>query len=156
MSEEVVFHIKSKFKLHGFSMYDLIISECKIEDTQFIDINSLVTKWKYPILSDIKTKMEDEYCLKLRLGAILSLYKNGESYEPYSAIDYKGDGLFMLFFGCHRLLLTKNKKSNIVTKYTVGDGDLIYFNKTFKNENIVSIPKIKNITESMLAISLFF
>lgn len=157
--EDITFHIKGKFKLHGFTMYDVIFEQEKF----VIDISDrsvcYVTfeydnKWRHPLLIDIKEKLQDMYGISIK-NAILNLYNDGDDHDIYHSCSRENNGIFIVSIGGTRIFLTRNKSSGIVTKYLLEDGDLFFFNNEFNIHNEYSLPRVKNLKTPTITIVFF-
>lgn len=160
-SHDVVFHIKHKFTLHGFTMYDILMNQETFQYIHYfkrsvcrIDICDLDEKWKHPLIIDMKEKIENEFGMKVR-GVFLNLYKDGDDYAPYHRDSYGGNGVFTVSVGGKREFLTKNDKTGKITKYMLEDGDLFFFNSEFNKQHKHSIPKRKKLNNPRISIVFF-
>lgn len=158
---DVVLHVKHKFTLHGFTMYDLLILEEKFEYINYfkrsvcrIDLVELKEKWRHPLIIGMKDTIENEYGMLVK-GVFINLYKNGDDYAPYHQDKYECNGVFTVSIGGDRDFLTKNNNTKLVTKYKLEDGDLFYFNEEFNKNNKHSIPKRKKMNKPRISVVFF-
>lgn len=158
---DCVFHIKGKFKLHGFSMYDILITQETFQrldrykrSVNRIDAPELVELYKHPLIIDMKRTLEKEYGMNVK-GVYLNFYKDGDDYAPYHKDSYGGTGIFTASFGASRYCYTKNDKTKKVTKYLLEDGDLFFFNSEFDKHNKHSIPKTKKVKDPRISVVFF-
>lgn len=159
--EQVVFHDKKKFTLHGFSMYDILISQEKFQYVNYfkrsvnrIDLHDLDSKWKHPLIIDMKEKIESDYGVKV-LGVFINLYKDGQDYAPYHRDTYGCTGVFTVSIGGSRKFYTKHENTGKVEKYILEDGDLFFFNSEFNKHHKHSIPKVKSMNDPRISVVFF-
>ena len=161
-NDEVSFHVKHKFTLHGFTMFDLLIDEEKFEYNDHfkryvrgIHIDDLKSseRWKHPLVIDMKEKIEETYEMRVQ-GVFMSLYRNGDDYSPFHREEYNGKGVFIVSIGGSRVFCVKNE-NNKMDKYMLEDGDVFFFNDEFNRKYTNSIPKIKNFNKQNIIIMLF-
>jgi len=157
------FHEKGKFTLHGFTMYDVLITQEKFQYIEFfkrsamrIDLpEGLSEKWMHPLIGSIRDKIEDEYGMKVK-GIFGNHYENGNHYAPYHKDTYgEGKGVFTVSIGGTRMFYTKNDKTGLVAKHKLEDGDLFYFNSQFNDKHKHSIPKLKTYNDPRISIVFF-
>jgi hypothetical protein len=162
--EESIFHEKGVFKLHGYSMYELLLAEIPFKRNPTFkrcvhrfDLPDIVDNQlsERPLVIDIKKRIETTYGVKIR-GAFANLYENGDDYAPYHKDSYQGvSGIFTASFGAMRDFYTKNDHTNEVKKYSLGDGDLLYFNSEFNKAHKHMIPKHKYLKDGRISIVYF-
>jgi alkylated DNA repair dioxygenase AlkB len=158
--ESVSFHIKNKFNIHGFSLFDILIEQEQFEYQHYFKRSVLridrddFELYKHPIIIDLKNKIENEYGFRIK-GIFVNLYKDGSNYTPYHKDTYGGTGIFTVSVGGSRQFSVKNDNSKEVTKYILEDGDLFYFNSKFNEENKHSITLTKKNVEPRISIVFF-
>ena len=72
-------------------------------------------------------------------GAFCNLYENGKHHAPYHRDSY-GTNVITLCFGETRIMENKDK-NDVVTKYDLEDGDLVFFTQDWNSKNLHSIKK---------------
>lgn len=161
-NDEVSFHIKHKFTLHGFSMYELLVDEETFQyndhfkkGVKGIHVEDLKSseRWKHPLVIDMKEKIEETYGMRVQ-GAFLTLYKDGNDHSSFHQEEYKGNGIFVVSIGGSRMFCVKDSTSRMKT-YKLEDGDVFYFNNEFNNKNETAIPKIRNFDKPTIIVMLF-
>jgi len=160
-SDSVFFHIKNKYTLYGFSIYDVILQELTLEYNdrfkryvQRLERHELAERWKFPLVSDLCRKIEDEYGMSVK-GIFINHYLDPDNYTPFHRDNYGGNGVFTISLGNSRMFYTKNDKTNEVVKHQLDDGDLFYFNSAFDAEHRHSIPKLVKFREPRISIVFF-
>lgn len=158
------FHEKGKFTLHGFTMYDVLITQERFQYVEYfkrsvlrIDLpNGLIEKWMHPLIGSMRDRIENEYGMKVK-GIFGNHYeKEGNDYAPYHKDSYgDGKGVFTVSIGGTRMFYTKDDKSGVVTKHKLEDGDLFYFNSQFNSKHKHSIPKLKSYKDPRISIVFF-
>lgn len=158
----VWFHEKKKFTLHGFTMYDVLITQEKFQYVDYfkrsvlrIDLpEELCEKWMHPLIGSMRDRIEEDYGMKVK-GIFGNHYKDGE-YAPYHKDSYgDGKGVFTVSIGGTRMFYTKNDKTGVVTKHKLEDGDLFYFNSQFNSVHKHSIPKLKSYQDPRISVVFF-
>ena len=140
------------------NLYTDVINELNLEYINFfkryvqrIDIDDINA---YPIISKIINNIQTNYSVVIQ-GVFVNLYYNGTNYAPYHKDSYGGSGVFTLSIGGSREFLTKHDKTKLVTKYTLEDGDLLFFNNEFNDYHKHSIPIRKRMNSSRISIVCF-
>lgn len=153
------FHEKAKFTLHGFTMYDVLITQEQFQRVEFfkrsvLRIDIPYEKWMHPLIGSIHTRIENEYGMVVK-GIFVNHY-DGDDYAPYHKDSYgDGKGVFTVSIGGTRMFYTKNDKTGLVTKHKLEDGDLFYFNSQFNSIHKHSIPKLKSYKDPRISVVLF-
>ncbi|MDD4930858.1 MAG: hypothetical protein PHG66_01730 [Candidatus Colwellbacteria bacterium] len=158
------FHEKGKFTLHGFTMYDVLITQEQFQYVEYfkrsvlrIDLpEGLSEKWRHPLIGSMRDRIENEYGMKVK-GVFGNHYeKEGNDYAPYHKDSYgDGKGVFTVSIGGTRMFYTKDDKTGVVTKHKLDDGDLFYFNSQFNSKHKHSIPKLKSYKDPRISIVFF-
>jgi len=156
----VWFHEKHKFTLHGFTMYDVLITQEYFQpvdrfkrSVNRIDLQDLEL-YKHPLIFSMTKKIEDEYGMRIK-GVFINHYQ-GDDYAPYHRDSYDGvEGVFTVSIGGSRMFYTKNDNTGTVTKHLLEDGDLYFFNSKFNAKNKHSVPKLKKFTDPRISVVFF-
>ncbi len=163
-SDPVILHETSMFKMPmGFSYYDVVIPELTFEkhDNTEVEVCNLDiassfgdNKFKNPVVADLKQKIEEHYGVIVRKITVL-YFPNGDAFMPtYKDNDiYKGKGTFVVSLGESRMFMSK--KGSKTQRYMLNDGDLIFYNSSFDNENSHCMPHIRGLDKPAI-ILLFF
>jgi alkylated DNA repair dioxygenase AlkB len=148
----VIFHVKNKFNLHGFSMMPCLQPEISLQYKEnlkrsvcHISQQDLIELYKYPLIIDMKNHIEENYGVRIS-RVTCNLYKNGE-FCPYKNSGENNSGIFMISVGDSRFLTTKSNDNKHIEEYLLSDGDLLFMNGEFAKNHKYSIPRSSNTTE---------
>ena len=149
----VILHVKNRFKLHGHSMSPIIDEEIVKSITyvrhniQYIHPSDLSEKWRYPLISSMREKLQTEYDVSIR-NIFVCIHTHLDDYSIYDKFINDYTRVFTIFIGSSVNFYTKNLLTKDLKKYTLEDGDLLFFDKDFiKNHNYsISVCKEKCIS----------
>lgn len=144
------FHIRNKFTLHGWTMYEIFLFQEGLEEVEksikesreiiskTLERNqvSLENLWEHPILTEIVQTIENEYCVKIKNINIDLIPQTANKRINTGTTNQGGNGKFIINIGCKRVV---SINGDILVLH---DGDLLLFSEN--NNSILELQKIQS------------
>lgn len=116
-------------------------------------IESAEEMMRYPSLVTVMKSFEESLGRRVN-GVWMNLYENGKDWCPYHKDSY-GCDVASFSSGVPRTFATKNDKTGEVKKYTLSDGDILFFDEQFNTTHKHAVPATTKVQDKRVSVVAF-